>query len=48
MQKGEVVRNGSGFLGTESPGRGEEEEKYRSKTENLASAFEADMPFLSP
>lgn len=38
----------SQLLGTESPGKGEEEDKCWSKTKNLASLVEADMPSLSP
>lgn len=38
----------SQLLGTESPRKGEEEEKCWSKTKNLASLIEADMPSLSP
>lgn len=38
----------SELLETESPGKGEEEEKCWSETKSLASLVKADMPPLSP
>lgn len=38
----------SQLLGTESLGKGEEEEKCWSETKSLASLVKADMPPLSP